>query len=109
MRKPGKRAVTKQLEVLNSIQGKGPVDWAVVVMLTSWPNLIDASTIEFKTSHETYAARQAMHWMLGVSDVSPVEYLGYAELPEPPTKLKRTLYFAIAMIVAGVIGFIVTL
>lgn len=111
MRKPGKRAVTKQLEILNSIQGKGPIDWAVVLVLTSWPRMGiegDRTFVKNSTIPEVKAWLHTHEWLEGETSVTPVEYLGYAELPEPPVKFKRTLYIGIALIVAGVIGWSLT-
>lgn len=100
-KKPGKSEVTKQIEIFNSVQGKGPIDWAVVLILTSWPNLKPLPHIlsNFETSAEHAAAQAAYDWMVGDSTITPAEYMGYDETqPEPPMTLRRKIWLTLVIV-----------
>jgi hypothetical protein len=117
--KPTKSDITQQLNIFNSIQGKGPVDWAVVLVLTSWPKVHNLHHIinNFDTEAERKAAFATVDWMMGRLDGTPSEHLGYVIPDERPLSFRRkifgtlviiTVFVLFAMVVDNALGSVVT-
>lgn len=89
--KPTKSDVTKQIEIFNSVQGKGPVDWAVVLVLTTANRMDSLLTVvrNFDTQAERDAARQAAEWLQGLTETTPAEAMGYITEETRPLSFRR--------------------
>jgi hypothetical protein len=117
--KPTKSDITQQLNIFNSVQGKGPVDWAVVLVLTTANNMTALLNVvrNFDTQGERDAARQTAEWLQGLTDTTPAEAMGYVIPDERPLSFRRkifgtlviiTVFVLFAMVVDNALGSVVT-